>query len=63
VAEMIDAILEQYDKEDFDLGIKQFMIEQVRTTTKAVRKNGERRVPHTTCVPHAYGMRTIITRS
>jgi hypothetical protein len=26
----LNAMLNQYDNEDFDLGIKQFMIEQVR---------------------------------
>ncbi len=34
VADQIRAILEQYDREDFDLGIKQFMLE---AKVKAVR--------------------------
>jgi hypothetical protein len=28
----LNAMLNQYDNEDFDLGIKQFMIEQVRSS-------------------------------
>ena len=28
LADQLNAIMDQYDNEDFDLGIKQFMIEQ-----------------------------------
>jgi hypothetical protein len=34
----LNAIIEQYDNEDFDLGIKQFMIEQ------AIQQVGEKTV-------------------
>jgi hypothetical protein len=33
----LNAMLNQYDNEDFDLGIKQFMMEQVRDFSNALR--------------------------
>ncbi len=54
IAEQLDALYNQYDNEDFDLGIKQFMIEQ------AIQQVGQEGVLHDNSRLYSHAAGTII---